>query len=461
MEKSHINTRTLIKNCYLITMNSNRDVYENGQILIENNFISAIGKQIDIDLFLNDIEVIDAKGMYLLPGFINTHVHTSQQLGRGIADDVDLVVWLRDRVWPYESSLEYEDSLLSATACCVELIRTGVTTFLEAAGQYVEAIIEAVKNTGIRGCLAKSIMDCGEGVPDKWKKTCDEELETQTELFKKFNNSCDGRVKIWLGLRTIFNNSDELIVKTKKLADELNTGIHMHIAEICGEIDFVKSKTTYGTVEHLDSLGVLGRNLLAVHAVWLTHKDVDLIRLNDVKVSHCPCSAMKVTLGFSPVPELLSKGIPVSLGTDGAPSNNRMDVLRDAFLSSIIHKGRSLDPKTIDSEAVLEMLTINGAKCALMEKEIGSLEVGKKADLVLLNPNTIHSLPIYNPISNIVYTMTSENVDSTMCDGKWLMRNKKLLIIDEEELMIKIKNTSQKIKDKNKFDFKTRFNLIK
>lgn len=221
----------LIKNAYIVSMNKKREIYNNGSILIENDLIKAIGK-VEKELLSEEIEIIDAKGKIVLPGLVNTHVHLSQQLGRGIADDVDLLTWLRERVWPYESNFDYESSLISSTACCVEMIKSGVTTFLEAGGQFVEAMAEAVKITGLRAALSKSVMDDGIGLPEKWIKTADEELKVQRELYDKYNNTADGRIRIWFGLRTIFNNSDELIVKTKKIADELNTGIHMHIAEI-------------------------------------------------------------------------------------------------------------------------------------------------------------------------------------------------------------------------------------
>ncbi|MGL5745497.1 MAG: amidohydrolase family protein, partial [Cetobacterium sp.] len=224
----------LIKNAYIVSMNAKREIFNNGSILIENDRIKEIGK-IDEKNLLVDAEVLDAKGKIVLPGFVNTHVHLSQQLGRGIADDVDLLTWLRERVWPYESSFDYESSLISSTACCVEMIKSGVTTFLESGGQYVDAMVEAVKTTGIRAALSKSVMDEGVGLPENWIKTADEEIATQKDLYDRFNNTADGRVRIWFGLRTIFNNSDELILKTKKIADELNTGIHMHIAEIAAE----------------------------------------------------------------------------------------------------------------------------------------------------------------------------------------------------------------------------------
>lgn len=452
-------SQILIKNGYVISMNKNREIFKNGSVLIEDDKIKAVGK-VEPFLVNADAEIYDVQGKIILPGLVNTHVHLSQQLGRGVADDVVLLTWLRERVWPYESSFNYEDSLISSTACCVELIKTGVTTFLEAGGQYVDAMAEAVEKCGLRACLSKSTMDEGEGLPKAWQKTTQEELDFQEELFKKYNDTADGRIKIWFGLRTIFNNSDELIKGTKTLADKYNTGIHMHVLEVKEEMDYTRATRGETTVEHMNRLGALGPNLVAAHTVWLTEREIDLFRLYDVKVSHNPGAAMKVVLGFAKIPEMLEKGIAVSIGTDGAPSNNRMDMMRDMYLTSLIHKGRTLNPKTVSAEQVLEMATINGARCALMEKEIGSLEVGKKADLIILNPDTIHSLPVIDPVANIVYAMSSENVESNMCNGKWLMKNREILFLDEKDLLEKVKIQNKKVMDKAGIVIPDRFPVI-
>ncbi len=452
-------SQILIKNGYVISMNKNREIFKNGSVLIEDDKIKAVGK-VEPSLVNADAEIYDAQGKIILPGLVNTHVHLSQQLGRGVADDVVLLTWLRERVWPYESSFNYEDSLISSTACCVELIKTGVTTFLEAGGQYVDAMAEAVEKCGLRACLSKSTMDEGEGLPKAWQKTTQKELDFQEELFKKYNDTADGRIKIWFGLRTIFNNSDELIKGTKTLADKYNTGIHMHVLEVKEEMDYTRATRGETTVEHMNRLGVLGPNLVAAHTVWLTEREIDLFRLYDVKVSHNPGAAMKVVLGFAKIPEMLEKGIAVSIGTDGAPSNNRMDMMRDMYLTSLIHKGRTLNPKTVSAEQVLEMATINGARCALMEKEIGSLEVGKKADLIILNPDTIHSLPVIDPVANIVYAMSSENVESNMCNGKWLMKNREILFLDEKDLLEKVKIQNKKVMAKAGIVIPDRFPVI-
>ncbi len=428
-------SKILIKNAFIITMNAKNEIYDGGSLLIDGNIIQAIGK-VPEDLITKDTEIYNAQGKIILPGLINTHVHLSQQLGRGLADDVDLLTWLRGRIWPYESSLSKEANYLSSLACCVELIKSGVTTFVEAGGQHVDTMVDAVAKTGLRANLCKSVMDQGDGLPAIWNKTTDQELQTQCNLFEKFNNTHNQRINIWFGLRTIFNNSDLLIQKTKQLADHYKTGISMHVAEISYENQYVQeTRNSFSTVDHLHKLGVLDHNFLAVHTVWLDDREVDLFRDHDVKVSHNPAAAMKVCLGFAKIPEMIAKGIDVSIGTDGAPSNNRMDLMRDMYLTAMIHKGRLLDPLTMPSEEIVKMVTKNAAKCALRENEIGSLELGKKADLIILNAQSIHSLPMYDPIANIVYTMSSENVESSIIDGVWVMKEKTILMLDENQLL--------------------------
>ena len=201
------------KNGYILTMNESNQVYENGSLLVQDDKILAAGK-VEPGLIKPDAEVIDLNGRYLLPGFVNTHVHTSQQISRGVGDDVDFMTWLHKRMWPFESNMTEEDSYVSTLMCCLELIRSGVTSFAEPGGQFVSGMVRAVSEAGLRGKLAKSVMDCGEGLPPIWQKTMQEELDQQVDDLKKFHNTADGRVQIWFGLRTIFNNTDDLIVRT-------------------------------------------------------------------------------------------------------------------------------------------------------------------------------------------------------------------------------------------------------
>lgn len=293
---------------------------------------------------------------------------------------------------------------------------------------------KAVAQAGLRAKLAKSVMDCGEGLPPVWQRTAQEELDQQEADLKRFHNTAKGRVQVWFGLRTIFNNSDWLIQRTKELADRYGVGVHMHVAEAREEVAYCQEVFGEPTVTHLERLGVLDQNLLAVHTVWLTNEEVELFRKRDVKISHNPASAMRV-LGFAKIPRMLREGICVSIGTDGASSSNRMDMVDEMWLTSLIHKGWRLDPTVVPSQAILQMATINGARALLDGHLYGSLEPDKKADLIVIDPYGPSMMPVHDKIAALVTAMHSTNVQSTMCNGKWLMRDRKILTLDEDAIL--------------------------
>ncbi|MBA0705238.1 hypothetical protein Golax_017444 [Gossypium laxum] len=428
----------ILHNAVVVTMDSDCRVFENGAVFIDKDKIKAIGRSPDILQQFSHVahHILDLHGQILLPGFVNTHVHTSQQLGRGIADDVDLMTWLHHRIWPYESNMTEEDSYISTLLCGVELIHSGVTCFAEAGGQHVTGMARAVELLGLRACLTDSIMDTGDGLPPSWGiRTTDECLQSQKKLYEKHNNTADGRIRIWLGIRQVMNCTDRLLLETRDAARELKTGIHMHAAEIPYENQVVMEtrKVDHGTVTFLDKIDFLQENLLAAHTVCINDTEIGFLSRSGVKVSHCPASAMRM-LGFARIREMLNAGITVSLGTDGAPANNRMSIgrfvcafavldqgvpfprvtlpvrLRSAFekcldemyLASLINKGREVstngttDPTAFPAETLLKMVTINGAKSVLWDNEIGSLEIGKKADMVVINPFSWSMVPIHD-----------------------------------------------------------------
>jgi 5-methylthioadenosine/S-adenosylhomocysteine deaminase len=277
-------------------------------------------------------------------------------------------------------------------------------------------------------------MDCGEGLPINWQRTLEQELDQQVSDIEQYHNSCNGRVHVWFALRTIFNCSDALCVRTKELADQYGVGIHMHVAESKEEKEYTYKKWNEGTVQHLERLGVLDSNLLAVHSVWLTDEEINLFKIRKVKVSHNPASAMRV-LGFARIPKMVQEGICVSIGTDGASSSNRMDIVDEMWLTSLIHKGWNLDPTVLPSQEILRMATKFGAEALQDEKLYGSLEVGKKADLIVINPLCPSMLPTNDKVAALVTSMHSTNVESTMCDGEWLMRDRKILTLDEDSIL--------------------------
>jgi 5-methylthioadenosine/S-adenosylhomocysteine deaminase len=243
------------------------------------------------------------------------------------------------------------------------------------------------------------------------------------------------------------------------LADQYGVGVHMHVAEIREEVEFARQTRGATTVTHLNRLGVLDRNLLAVHCVWLTEEEIDLFAEKQVKVSHNPAAAMRV-LGFAKIPEMLNAGICVSIGTDGAPSNNRMTLIDEMWLTSLIHKGRTLDPTVIPAQVILAMVTCDGARALLWEDELGSLEPGKKADLLVINPNTATMLPMHDPVANMVSSMRTENVESVMVDGRWLMRDRQILTVNEAEILEEAKRRAPDIAHRAGIQLPNRFNVV-
>ncbi|XP_061991767.1 uncharacterized protein LOC133709856 isoform X1 [Rosa rugosa] len=463
-------TVTILHNAVIVTVDPDGRVFRNGAVVIEHDSIRAVGQSSAIlhQFSAQAHQLLDLNGQIILPGFINTHVHTSQQLARGIADDVDLMTWLHERIWPYESNMTEEDSYISTLLCGIELIHSGVTCFAEAGGQHVSGMARAVELLGIRACLAESIMDSGDGLPTTWAaRSTDDCIQSQKELYKKHHNTGDGRIRVWLGIRQIMNATDGLLLATRDIAKELKTGIHMHVAEIAYENQFVTDtrKVNHGTVTHLEQIDFLHNNLLAAHTVWVNDSEIDCLSRAEVKVSHCPAAAMRM-LGFAPIREMIGAGICVSLGTDGAPSNNRMSLVDEMYLASLINKGREVhtngttDPTALPSETVLKMATLNGAKSVLWHNEIGSLEVGKKADLVVINPSTWTMIPLHDCISSLVYSMRTENIVSVMCNGKWIMQDKKILNVDEEHVISMAKQASAEIVKRAGIKIPDRMNFV-
>lgn len=437
--------RTLLKHAMIVTMDDKGQVYTDGNLLFEDDRILQAGTA-PVDENTCD-EVLDLTGKLILPGLVNTHVHTSQQLARGLADDVDLLTWLHDRIWPYESSMTEEDSYISTLFCAAEQIKAGVTAIAEPGGQFVSGMAKAIEEAGVRAKLANSVMDCGEGLPKAWQHSTEEELNRQEEDIQRFHGTADGRIEVWFGIRTIFNATDELLLRTKELADRYSVGIHMHVAEAKSEVEYVKERLGVQTVTHLKDLGFLGPNLLAAHTVWLTDGEVEMFREHGVKVSHNPASAMRV-LGFARVPRMLQEGICVAIGTDGAPTNNRMDMVDEMWVTSLIHKGWRLDPTVVKAQEILRMATANGAKALQDGLLYGSLEPGKKADLIIINPDSVGMQPMHDPIANLVTSMHSTNVESTICNGKWLMRDRKILTFDEKALIQEAKLRAESIRSR-------------
>ena len=425
----------LIKNTSIL--NPEKEINGKKDVLIENDLISEIKDKISDD---NADKVIDATDKILLPGFINTHTHLSMTLFRGLADDLSLDEWLNDNIWPMEANLNGDYCYIGALLGAVELIKSGTTTFSDMYF-YMEDVAKAVEESGIRGVLSYGMIDFG----DEEKRKA--EIEENMNLFKNCHNTADGRIKVFFGPHSPYTASEELLKEVRKLADENDIKIHIHVSETQKEINDVSAEKGLRPFEYLDSIGFLGPDVVCAHSVWLSDDEIEIIKKHDVKISHNPCSNMKLASGIAPVSKLLENDICVAVGTDGASSNNNLDIIEELRTASLLQKVSTLDPKALTSDEALAMGTINGAKALGLDDEIGSIEVGKKADLILIDTNNANMIPDSSKLSsNIIYSANGSNVDTTICNGQILMENKKLTTLDENDIYQKAREAIDELK---------------
>ncbi|MDR0900908.1 MAG: amidohydrolase family protein [Methanobrevibacter sp.] len=418
-----------------------------GSVLIENDKIIEISNDISSNNIYNNAnnnvdKVIDAENKILMPGLINTHTHASMDLFRGLADDMPLHQWLEEHIWPTEAGLNGEYCYTGALLAAIEMIKSGTTTFNDMYF-YMEDIAKAVDESGIRASLSYGMIDFG----DKEKR--ENEFKENISLIKNCNNTADGRITTMFGPHSPFTASKELLERVRKEADEYNVGIHIHMNETKKEVEDVVESTGNRPFEYLNDIGFLKDDIIAAHGVWLSEEEIAIIKENNIKISHNPCSNMKLSSGIAPVDKLLNNNVCVSIGTDGAASNNNLDMFEEMKFASLLQKVNTMNPQSLPSDKVLKMATLNGAKSLGLEKEIGSIEVGKKADIILIDTNTPNFTPMSNiPSSNIVYSANGSNVNTTICNGKILMENRKLTNLNEEEILEKSKIAIKELIDK-------------
>jgi 5-methylthioadenosine/S-adenosylhomocysteine deaminase len=412
-------------------MDQQKRVIKNGSVLIEDNKISAVGERVR-----ETAEVtIDASGKVVMPGLINCHTHLAMTLLRGVADDMELMPWLETKIWPLEKHLTAERVMAGALLGCLEMIKSGTTCF---ADQYffMEDVAKAVEQSGIRGVLSYGIIELDS--PEKRKS----ELDAGESLVKNCQGMADGRITTMFGPHAPYTCSTECLMQVKELATKYGVGIHIHIAETKREVDDIIKKYGRHPVEYLDSIGFLGPEVLAAHSIHLAPHGISIYKNRGVKPVHNPVSNMKIGCGVAPVPEMFRAGIPVALGTDGAASNNTLDMLNEMKFAALLNKVQRFSPTVMPAGSVLEMATINGAKALRLENEMGSLEVGKKADVVLVDLKKPHLTPVHNVVSHLVYSAVGDDVDTVIVNGKIIMQGRKVLTMDEEHVMKKAQEVS-------------------
>lgn len=418
----------LIQNAEIITMNPNEEIIK-GDIYIVDDRIIEIGK----DLSHTADKIIDATDLTVIPGFVHTHIHLCQTLFRGQADDLELMDWLKQKIWPLEASHDEESIYYSAMLGIGELLQSGTTTVVDMETvHHTEYAFQALAESGIRAIAGKVMMDKGNEVPVRLRENTKASLQESVDLLEKWHGYDNGRIQYAFCPRFVVSCTEELLTNVRDLSAKYKVCVHTHASENVNEILLVEKEHGMRNVVYLDHIGLANERLILAHCVWLNEQEKRIIKERGVKVSHCPGSNLKLASGVAEVPSLLDHQAHVSLGADGAPCNNNLDMFNEMRLAAIIQKPAH-GPTSMNARTVFRMATIGGAKAVGMENEIGSIEPGKKADLAILNLNDFHVYPSYDidPISRIVYSATRADVESTIVNGKLLMENRQLHTIDK------------------------------
>jgi len=421
---------TLIYNGTVVTVDSAFSILKDGYIGIrDGRIVQMASRPGDIPLPAA-AETVDADHGIVLPGLINAHTHLPMSLFRGLADDLPLQVWLNEHIFPAEAAhISPESVRLGTLLSCAELLLSGTTTCCD--GYFLEdRVAQAVLSAGLRARLGQGVIDYpAPGVPDPR-----ENVSHAAEFGDRWRN-VDPRLQPSIFAHSPYTCSGETLKAAKRAASDRGLLFQIHVAETRHELRRIRSDTNETPVAYLDRLGLLDPYTLMVHGVWLDESDLSILSKRDVKMVHCPESNMKLGSGIAPVPQWMAHGLTVGIGTDGCASNNNLDLFKEMDMAAKLHKAHSGDPTVMDAATVLKMATIDGARAIGLESEIGSIEIGKQADLIIVDVSEPHLFPLYNPISHIVYSASGSDIRDVMVSGKFLVRNRQLTTIDIDDVM--------------------------
>ncbi|MGE5474846.1 MAG: amidohydrolase family protein [Ignavibacteriales bacterium] len=419
----------LIKNAKILTMNSNMDVIEKGNIAIRDDKIYYVSDNNVIPPDFSTSNVIDAKGMLVMPGLVNAHTHIAMTLLRNYADDLPLEQWLFNKIFPVEDKMIPEDIYWGSMLGIVEMIKSGTTCFADMYSS-MEEVARAVAETGIRANLSRGLI-----CPDNdFTIENDIRIKETRELFNNWHGKENGRIKVYVAPHSVYTCCPSYLQETVNLAKELNTGIHIHLLETkVEERDSIKN---FGctSIEHCDKMGMFDVPTIAAHCVHLSDQDLNVIAKRKVNIAHNPGSNLKLASGIARLPEMLHKGINVALGTDGTASNNNLDMFEEIRLAALISKGFHMNAVLITAAESLRMAVNNGAKALGFGDEVGEIKAGMKADLLIIDTDRANYIPANNMISALAYSSNSQDVDTVIVDGKILMKHRELKTIDEEKV---------------------------
>jgi 5-methylthioadenosine/S-adenosylhomocysteine deaminase len=424
----------LIRNATILTMNDRWEVVEGGGVLVRDGVIADVGPHVDGATADPNATVIDAAQGYLLPGFVQTHIHLCQTLFRGSADDLALLDWLKRRVWPLEAA-HAPDTLRASTRLAVaELLRTGTTSVLtmETVND-TEAVLETLVDTGIRATVGKCLMDAAPDAPSRLQEDRVRGLEASLALHKQWHGAANGRLRIALAPRFAVSCSRELLEAVAAEAARLDVLVHTHASENRDEVALVRSRTGLANVDYLAQTGLATERLCTAHCVWVDDREQALMAERGVKVLHCPGSNLKLGSGVAPVVDMRARGISVSLGADGAACNNRLDMFDEMRLAATL-QAMTRGPGSLPARDVLHMATREGARALGLDRVIGSIEPGKRADFIIVDRDRPHLAPGADPYSTLVYAARGTDVRTTVVDGEVLVRDFELQQLDAHQV---------------------------
>src|SRR5437016_2414668 len=421
----------LIKGATIVTMDQNKSIVS-GDLFIREGRIAEIGKRIGSDA----AETIDATDCVVLPGFVQTHIHLCQTLFRGAADDLALIDWLKKRVWPMEAAHTAESIRASARLGIAELIKGGTTCALTMETvRHTEEVLQVVDETGFRATVGKCMMDKGDGVPSGLYEKTSDSIRESVALIDKWHGSSGSRVRCCFAPRFAVSCTRELLSEVSELARKHQVMIHTHASENRNECEIVEAETGRRNVAYLDSLGISGAHVILAHCVHLDTEEMETLARTKTNVAHCPSSNLKLGSGLARIAEMLARKIPVSLGADGAACNNRLDMFTEMRTAALLQK-LAHGPEVLPAARALRLATIDGARALGLEKEIGSLEIGKRADVIVVDLARPHSIPVREDlVSALVYSAGSSDVRTTIIDGRVVMRDGELLTLNEADVI--------------------------
>lgn len=447
----------LFQNAIVVTVNENRDVYFSGSVLVVGERIAKVGPVAEVEEAMraegffakevvNRVEIIDCQGKIIFPGFISTHNHLYQTMLKGCGDDMVLSKWLETMTFPASAHLQEENAYYGAMIGLLDGLHSGITTQLDYMYPHpieglTDPVIAAFLETGVRGVLGRGGMDSGAefGVDSRIMQKPQDVERDLLRLFDRYHLKHGDQMRIWTAPAALWSNSEEMLTMLWELTKHYNTGFSCHISETPFDREAVFQRHGMTELDFLEKHGMVGSNVMLVHAVYLTKRDIKMAADYGMSISHNTASNMYLSSGVAPIPAMLEAGLVVSLGLDGAASNNGQDMLELMKLTALLHKVHTLDPTIISAEKVLEMATIEGARALGMDDIIGSLEVNKYADLVVFDAlNAAKAIPMHNPVSTLVYSSTENNINQVVISGKDVLVDGIVTSIPDERQVLTI-----------------------